>query len=172
MPIPYQKFLLIAEAWWAWHMLGGLANTLALFGVAVATCLLAPVRGAVWATVGATLTAVGGAAFGAGLAAEAASYAYAADLHSEELLTHVTEHPERYVTVILPGLALMTLGAIVISVALWRARTVPLWVPITLLAGTVLPLVTPWSTAGSVIGLAATVATVAIGWYAWRPTSI
>lgn len=170
--IPYATFSRIHEAWWAWHMFGGLANTLMAVTAAIAVCMLAPRRGAAWATVGATAILLGGLFFGAGVAAEGAAMGYAGDPHAlprqagAALLKHINEHPERYVAAIIPGLILSTLGLLLISVALWRAETVPRWVPIALLAGTVLDFFAPMSI-GWIPGLLQAVATLAIAWYVW-----
>jgi hypothetical protein len=170
--IPYATFSRIHEAWWAWHLFGGLANTLLAVTLAIAVCVLAPRRGAVWATVGAAATLLGGLFFGAGVAAEGAAMGYAGDPRAlprqagAALLKHINDHPERYVAAIIPGLILSTLGLLVISVALWRAGTVGRWVPITLLAGTVLDFFAPMKI-GWVPGLLQSVAIIAIGWYVW-----
>jgi hypothetical protein len=170
--IPYATFTRIHETWWAWHLFGGLANTLMAVSLAVAVCVLAPRRGAVWATVGAAATLLGGLFFGAGVAAEGASMGYAGDPHAvprqagAALLKYVNDHPERYVAAILPGLILSTVGLLLISVALWRARSVPLWVPIALFAGTVLDFAAPISV-GWIAALPQVVGVIAIGWYVW-----
>lgn len=171
-PIAYATFTRIHEAWWAWHLFGGLANTLMAVAVAIAVCILAPQRGAVWATVGAAATVLGGLFFGAGVAAEGAAMGYAGDPQAlprragAALLTYINDHPERYVAAILPGLILSTLGLLLISVALWRARSVPRWVPLALVVGTVLDFTAPISI-GWVAGLPQVVGVIAIGWYVW-----
>lgn len=141
----------------------------------VAVCLLARSRGAAWALTGATTVVLGAAAFGAGIAGEGVSYAYATDPAAVPasaggpLLAYMGEHPERYVVGILPGLALLTVGTILLSVALLRARAVPLPIPITLVAGTVFGLAVPFGIVGFAVStLTVTVPMLAIGWYAAR----
>lgn len=168
-PIPYATFSPIHEAWWAWHLFGGLANTLMCVTLAVAACVLAPGRGRVWAAIGAAATVLGGLLFGAGVAAEGAAMGYAGNPRAlpqeagAALLRYMNEHPESYVVPILPGLILSTLGFLLIAMALWRARTVPGWIPAALFAGTVLGFAAPISV-GWIAGLPQLVACLAIAW--------
>jgi hypothetical protein len=174
--IPYDDFSPIHESWWAWHMFGGLANTLMMVALAIAACVLAQRRGAVWANVGAATTLLGGLLFGAAVAAEGAAMGYAGDPDAlprqagAALLRYINDHPEMYVVPIIPGLVLSTLGPILISVALWRARSVPSWIPIALFAGTVAGFFAPMKI-GWIAGIPAAVATIAIGWYVWSNQS-
>ncbi|MFL6089388.1 MAG: hypothetical protein ACJ71Z_04515 [Aeromicrobium sp.] len=171
-PIPYGTFSRIHGAWWAWHLFGGLANTLMAVSVAIGVCMLARHRGAVWATIGAAATVLGGMFFGAGVAAEGAAMGYAGDAHAlppqagAALLKYINEEPGRYVVAILPGLILSSLGLLLISLALWISRSVPQWVPIALFAGTVLDFFAPISI-GWIAGLPQVVGVLAIGWYVW-----
>lgn len=174
--IPYDDFSRIHDSWWAWHMFGGLANTLMMVALAIAACVLARRRGAVWATAGAATTLLGGLLFGAAVAAEGAAMGYAGDPDAltpqagGALLEYINEHPELYVAPIIPGLVLSTLGPILISVALWRARSVPSWIPILLFVGTIAGLFAPMQI-GWIAGIPASVATIAIGWYVWANRS-
>ena len=67
------------------------------------------------------------------------------------------------------GALLVALGSLVLAVALWRARTVPRWVPVlgalTAIAGIVMP---PDTIVGLVAEAASSATTIALGWYAWR----
>jgi hypothetical protein len=67
------------------------------------------------------------------------------------------------------GALLIAVGSLVIAVALWRARTVPRWVPIvgavSAVATVMLP---PDGAAGLVAEAASSASTIAIGWYARR----
>ena len=67
------------------------------------------------------------------------------------------------------GALLVAIGSLVLAVALWRARTVPRWLPIagalTAVATIVIP---PSSALGLVAEAASSVTTVAVGWYAWQ----
>ena len=174
--IPYDDFSPIRESWWAWHMFGGLANTLMMVALAIAACMLAQRRGAAWANAGAAATLLGGLLFGAGVAAEGAAMGYAGNSEAlprqagAALLSFINDHPQLYVAPLLPGLLLSTLGPMLISVALWRARSVPSWIPIALLVGTVAGFATPIQL-GWIAGIPAAVATIAIGWYLWKESA-
>jgi hypothetical protein len=171
--IPYDEFSTIHESWWAWHMFGGLANTLMMVALAIAACVLAQRRGAAWANVGAAATLLGGLLFGAGVAAEGAAMGYAGNPEAlprqagAALLRYIDQHPDMYVAPLLPGLLLSTLGPMLISVALWRARSVPSWIPLALLLGTVAGFAAPMQI-GWIVGIPAAVASIAIGWHVWK----
>jgi hypothetical protein len=70
------------------------------------------------------------------------------------------------VSALIPGFILSTLGLLLISVALWRARSVPRWVPVALFAGTVLDFFAPPGV-GWLAELPQVVGAIAIGWYVW-----
>jgi hypothetical protein len=170
--IPYGKFTGIHESWWAWHMFGGLSNTLMMVTLAIAACMLVQKRGAAWANIGAATTLLGGLLFGAAVAAEGAAMGYAGNPAAlsrqagATLLSYINHHPEMYVAPIIPGLVLSTLGPMFISLALWIARSVPSWIPIALFVGTVAGFFAPMQI-GWIIGIPASVASIAIGWHVW-----
>lgn len=175
-PIPYAEFSPIHHGWWAWHMFGGLANTIMTISLAIATCMLVQKRGAMWATIGAVMTLLGGVLFGAGVAAEGAAMGYAGDpaglpqRSGQLLLTYINDHPQMYVAPILPGVILSTLGPVLISIALIRARSIPVWVPIALLVGTAWDFAAPIRT-GWVAAIPVVAAAIAISWFLWRDAS-
>jgi len=153
-------------------MFGGLANTIMTISLAIATCVLVQKRGSVWATVGAASTLLGGLLFGAGVAAEGAAMGYAGDPAAlspqagQALLTYINHHPQFYVASIAPGYMLSTLGAVVISVALIRARSVPLWIPLALLVGTAADFAAPIQF-GWIAAVPLVLAFVGMGWFVW-----
>jgi hypothetical protein len=171
----YQQLAPIREAWWAFHMFGGLGTAVSVIAAALAVCMLARTRGAVWATAAAAVATTGALLFGAGAAGEATIFPYATDPAAlppgsgTTLVGYVNTHPDLYVTVLLPGLVLMGIGSVLMSVALWRAHAVPYWIPIVFVAGTVIGFLGPsFGILGVLCGLPSTVALVAIGWYVWR----
>jgi hypothetical protein len=129
----------------AW--LGGIADGLAFAAIGVAlglaVCLLAPVRGAVWANVGAVLTGIGGVAFCAGIASFGSFAWYATETSAipaeagSTLMTYAVDHPGHLLGLQMLGFALSTIGSLVLMVALWRTRSVPRWLPIAYLVLTV-----------------------------------
>ena len=67
----------------------------------------------------------------------------------------------------LPGAVLVAVGTVVQAVGLPRSRALPRWVPILSLT-IVLTFVTPGRGVGLVVDLAVALASVAIGYFAWR----
>lgn len=172
--VPYGEFLPLRDAWWAVHFFAGAAMALGFIALAVAACLLARRRGAAWATAGAAVMIPGSLLLGAGLAGEGVAFGYAANpaavpaAQGTDLLAYMFEHAGPYLVGILAGLALVTIGGLLIAVGLIRARSVPLWVPISLIIGTLLLATTPHAITW-LATLPATIAAIAIGWHAWRP---
>jgi hypothetical protein len=161
------------HAWWAWHMFGGLANTLMTVSLAIAVCVLVQKRGAMWANAGAVMTLLGGLLFGAGVAAEGASMGYAGDpaalsrRSGQMLLTYMNHHPQMYVAPILPGLILSTVGPVLMCIALIRARSIPVWIPLALLVGTAWDFAAPIQ-AGWIAAVPTIAAAIGISWFLWR----
>jgi hypothetical protein len=161
----------IRTSWWAWHLFGGLGVAAAAIAVALAVCLLVPARGATWATLGALLTALGGLAFYGGVAAEGVLGAYATDPEAlpaqsgTTLLTFIDDNFEPIGVVLIPGLALLTLGPLLLAVALWRSRSVPRWLPLMFALTNVAGF--PLST-GVVADSAFAATLVAIAWSLWH----
>lgn len=88
------------------------------------------------ATIGAAATTLGGITFAMGAFGFAAVSWYATDTAAisvpagTKLLDYTVDHPEHGMVVQMAGFLLFTLGSILLLVALIRARTVPLWLPI------------------------------------------
>jgi MFS family permease len=161
-------------AWWAWHIFGSIGTAVSVFAVSLAVLLLAPRRGAAWATAGAIITSLGALAFVAGASAEGVVLSYATDADALDVETgrsfvdFVNENPDQVAAIIIPGFLLMTLGAFLLAAALWRAGTVPRWLPVALGVGNVAMFVAPWGTASRIVGVVFTAIILAIGWYLWR----
>ena len=143
---PYDRLVEIRTTWWAMHFFGGVA--VVLLSVAVGACgvVLCRDRGRVWAAMTAVLLTLGGALFGAGLAAEGASMAYGAatGIAGQQVVDHIFASPGWYLAGIGPGGALQALGTVTLCVALWRARAVPRWLVGVLLVGLVVGAVWPF----------------------------
>lgn len=177
--LPYDVFAPIREEWWAWHLFAALATILGMVALAIAACVLVSRRGAGLATAGAVATVLGALSWSSGIAGEAAVFGYAGDpkaLPSADtraaflMYVHHTDN-NRYSLPIIAGIVLYSIGFILIAIALWRAGSVPRWVPVALVAGTVLNAAVPWGLMWSLLRLIANVGGVAIGWYAWRHTA-
>jgi hypothetical protein len=160
---------------WSFFLVAGVQLVVGACAAAVAAWLLVPARGARWANVGGSLVWLGAAMYGVGIGGWATVYYFATDpaaldpATAARLIDHVNDDTARMLAVPIGGALLVALGSIVLAVALWRARTVPRWVPIlgvlTAVTGIVIP---PDTVAGVIAEAASSATTVAIGWYAWR----
>lgn len=137
------------EAWWAWSVVGGLLGIAVLaVALSLAACLLAPDRGAGWATAGAVLTTLGGLAAYGGVAADGILYAYLTDpavvdpAAATPIVAAIAADPSGD-ALLLPAYLLFIAGSLVLALALWRARTVPRWLTATFAALNVLGVLIP-----------------------------
>lgn len=172
----YARVEPIRDFFWAWHVFAGTNLALGIPALAIAGWLLVPARGSGLATVGGAMMWVGTALYGVGLGGLATVFYFgsARDAIGAEagtrLLDHVNDQVARLYGPLLAGAALVALGTVMLAVALWRARSVPRWVPV-LLATIPLTFVLPTSgLVGLVVELPTAIGSIALGWYAWRRT--
>jgi hypothetical protein len=161
------------DAAWLGALIDGLAFAAMGVTLGFAVCLLAPTRGAIWANVGAVLTGFGGVAFCAGMASfgSLAWYATNTDTMSVEsgtaLMTYIENNPGHVLGPQMAGFLLTTLGSLALMVALWRARSVPRWLPIAYLVLTI----GVFATDGVVLNLVQAVQTllvIPVAYYAYN----
>jgi hypothetical protein len=126
----YDKLLEVRDTAWAAMLVDGFAY--AAVGVTLGLCMLhlARTRGRVAALVGAVLTTAGGILFamGAGAFATFAWFATAPGLPDgagQALVDYANDHVGHVVGVDMAGFVTFTLGTLVLSAALIRARAVP-----------------------------------------------
>jgi len=158
-----------------WGLLGGLA----VMGVvhvpvqAIATMILVRARGSVWATVGACLMWVGIGLQATGVAGWASAYFYPTDPSLEEsigsaVIEAANNDQGHLFGFLVPGALLVIVGTVLQCVGLFRARVVPVWVPVALLF-TVLTLVVPGDGAlGLVTAIPMAVGAIGLGYFAVR----
>ena len=126
----------IRDAMWRTILVDGVAYALVGITLGIVVCGFARSRGAIWATVGAALTTLGGIAFAMGEYAFVSLSWYATEpdalstAQGSKLLDHVVDHPEHGIVVQMAGFAAITLGTLALMVALLRARAVPTWLPV------------------------------------------
>lgn len=107
--------------------------------LSIVVCALVRSRGVVWATIGSVLTTLGGITFAMGEFGFATLSWYATETDAipveagTTLMAYTVDHPEHGMVVQMAGFLLFTLGPILLLVALIRARSVALWLPIALL---------------------------------------
>ena len=161
---------------WSFFVIAGINLIVGACAVAVAGLILTPARGAHWATVGAGLVWLGAATYGVGTGTWAASYYVATQpplgaaqgTALVERINHDTLHMH---VVPISGAALVLMGSLVMSVGVWRARSIPRWiVGAGVVASLATFLVAPSTIAGITAEAVSSATAIAIGWYAWRRT--
>jgi hypothetical protein len=174
--LPFEGVRSHRGGWLTWHLLDGLGTALVMIGLAFAVCVLVQARGARWATVGAALAVLGGLLFSAGSVSFGLLGAYATESDAlraaagQGLIDYVNEEGGPGLGVVVPGFLIMTLGQLLLAVALWRARTVPVWLPSAIVAAQVVLFVAE----GLVSGLTLAALAVLYGqvaWQVWRTPS-
>ena len=126
----------IRDAMWGAIVVDALAFAVVGLSLSIVVCGLARARGAVWASVGAVVTTLGGIGLAMGEFGFASLSWYATDTDAvsvaegTKLLEYSVDHPEHGMVVQMAGFLLFTIGSILLLVALIRARSVPLWLPI------------------------------------------
>jgi hypothetical protein len=160
---------------WTFFAVAGVQLIVGACAAALAAWLLVPDRGARWATVGGGLVWLGAALYGVGIGGWAAVYYFATDhatlgsATAARLVDHVNDDSAHMLSVPIGGAVLIAVGSLLLAVALWRARTVPRWVPIVgALSAVATVLLPPDGPAGLVAEAASSASTIAIGWYAWQ----
>jgi hypothetical protein len=151
---------------WAFFVTAGVQLVVGASAAALAALLLARERGARWATIGGSLVWLGAAIYGVGIGGWATLYWFATDPRQFDRFNYDAAH---MMSVPIGGALLIAVGSLIIAVALWRARTVPRWVPIVgALSAVATVVLAPDGGAGLVAEAASSVTTIAMGWYAWR----
>jgi hypothetical protein len=156
---------------WAFFAVAGVQLVIGACAAAIAAMFLAPNR---WGTVGGSVVWLGAALYGVGIGGWAAAYYFGTDPSlapgtAAALIDRINDDTAHVLVVPIAGALLIGLGTLVLAVALWRARSVPRWVPIAgALAAVATIVIPPDNPAGIVSEAASSVTTIAIGWYAWR----
>lgn len=106
---------------------------------ALATMLLARRRGSAWATVGGAIMWVGCGLQAAGVAGWATAYFFPTDpsvdgAAGRAVVAAANADTGHLFALMIPGAVLVLVGTVLQCVGLFRARTVPVWVPVALLA--------------------------------------
>ena len=143
---------------------------------AIATMILVRARGSVWATVGACLMWVGIGLQATGVAGWASAYYYPTDPSLEKsvgsaVIEAANNDQAHLFAFLIPGALMVVVGTVLQCVGLFRARVVPVWVPIALLF-TVLTFVVPGDGAlGLVTSIPMAVGAIGLGYFAVRSVS-
>jgi hypothetical protein len=165
------------DLWWG--LLTGLAIC-AILGTtlqAVAALYLVRRRGSTWATIGAALLIVGITAQGVGVAGWATAYFFPTDplldaAAGQQAFEVVNDNISYIFAVMITGAALALLGQIAQAVGLIRAKVVPIWIPIGLMTAILTFLIPGNGVVGLITALPMAISACALGWYAYRKTSV
>jgi hypothetical protein len=124
------------DAAWLGLVIDGLGFATIAVALGLAVCRLAPARGSAWANIGTVVTGLGGVAFCAGNVAFGSFAWYATNTDAvpadagTALMAYSKDNPGHLMGLQGAGFLLATLGSLLLMVALWRARSVPRWLPI------------------------------------------
>jgi hypothetical protein len=158
---------------WAFFTLAGVQLVVGICAAALAGWILAPGR---WATVGGAVMCLGAALYAVGIGGWAAVYYFGADAGTlgpaaaTRLIDHYNADAAHMLAVPIGGAVLVLIGGLLLSVALWRARSVPRWVPVvSAVASVATMLLPPDAVPGFVAECASSATMIALGWYVLRP---
>jgi hypothetical protein len=162
----------------AWLVFAAVNLVVGVTTLALAGWLLVPTRGFVPATLGAVLMWSGCALYAVGVGAVAGAYYFATEpavldaAVSARLLDHMHDSLLSVWGAVLAGGGVMVVGQVLLGVGLWRARTVPRWVPV-LLWTLPLTFVLPSSgLPGLLVGVPVAAGGLAVAWYLWRGVAV
>jgi len=165
------------DLWWALVTAVGVLLAISVPIQALLTMLLTTARGSTWATVGGVLMWIGAGLQAAGLGGWASAYFFPTDPDvgsaAGTAVIEAANADEAHLLGLVPiGMALVVLGTIAQSVGLFRARSVPVWVPVAMLS-VVLMFIVPGFGAQSLIGsVPMAFATISIAVFAVRRTQL
>lgn len=165
------------DLWWG--LLGGL-SVVGVINVtlqAVATMFLVRGRGSVWATVGGSLMWLGITLQATGVAGWASAYFYPTDPSLERDVGHAVieaanSDQGHLFAFLIAGALLVVVGTVLQCVGLFRARVVPVWVPIALLF-TVVTFIIPGNGAlGLITSVPMAAGAIGLAYFAWRSVTV
>jgi hypothetical protein len=173
--LSYETLAAHRDAAWLGAIIDGVATAAIGITLGLAVCLLARRRGAVLATVGSVVAGLGGVLFCAAIVSFGTLTWYVTDTGAlaaptgTAMMTYVEDNLGHVAAVQAPGFLLFTLGALLLMVALWRARAVPMWLPIAYVVLTVGVFVLD-GTAINVVQAVQTLLLAVVSWFLLRAT--
>ena len=147
--IGYAAVAPIRDAFWAGILLDGLAMVAVTLGLSLVVHGLVDRNGWVLATVGAVLAVAGGVAFALGgfgyatLAWHVTDASVVDPAAGAAVLESAIENPTHSLVVQIAGFLAMTLGMVLLALALVRSASVPRWLPAVVIATALLAFVVP-----------------------------
>jgi hypothetical protein len=162
-------------AFWSFLLAAGVNLAVGTTALAVAGMSLVRQRGAVWATLGAASMWLGAGLYAVGIGNWAGMFVTATrpvvldQSTGRDLVDAINTDVLLMWAAPGGGAALVAIGTVLLAVGLWRARSVPRWIPTVAAVGIVASFLIPTS---GLVGLFVegpiAVSSLAIGWYAWR----
>lgn len=161
------------DLWWGVVTAVGVLLAISVPLQALLTMLLVPARGAGWATTGGVLMWIGSGLQAAGLGGWAAAYYFPTDpgigAAAGSAVIEAANADQAHLLGLVPaGMALVVLGTIAQSVGLFRARSIPRWVPTILLSAVLMFVVPGFGLQSLVFSVPSGAATLAIAVLAVR----
>jgi hypothetical protein len=175
--LSYASLAASRDAAWQGRLVTTIGYGIAGFSLALAACLLVRRRGASWATIGAALVTVGGVLFAGveyaiGVLGWYATATEAVPAPTGTSLMAYVEHNMAHLAVAdALGFLLLTLGTLLICVALWRSRAVPRWLPAFMAAATLAQFAPVTERLLDVVQIAVMSGCLAVAWFAGRPVA-
>jgi hypothetical protein len=159
---------------WVAATFGSALNAMGLVALLLAVCVLVRGKGATWATVALATGGLGTFLYAVSAAAPMqvlglGKQTVITPAQTTSLIDYLSKHDHIQASVAFPGFLLLLVAQIAVAVALFRARVLPLWVPIVFIVGAVLEVV--FASGGLLTAVSTvpeTAAMVAIGWYAYK----
>jgi hypothetical protein len=170
----YAQLEPIRDFLWAFFIFAGVNVIVGNVAGALAGWQLVSARGAAWTTVGGALMGLGAAIYGVGIGGWATIVYYVTNptaidpARGSLLLDYVFNDVPRLFGAVIPGGLLVMIGTVCLAIGLWRARTVPRWVPILLASLLVTLFLQTRGTIGLVAELPHLVASMGMAWFIWQ----
>lgn len=161
------------DAWWGILTAYGVLLAVAVPLQALITMLLVRARGSRWATAGGVLLWFGAVFQCAGLCGWAAAYFFPTDpdvpASAGTAVIEAANADEAHLLALVPiGMALMVLGGICQAVGLFRAKVVPVWIPVAVLFVLLIFVVPGFGPASLITSVPQAAAACGLAWCAVR----
>jgi hypothetical protein len=139
----YDELAPVRDGIWTSILVDSLAFAAVAIGLSLVVAQVTPTRGSVLANIGAVVATVGGVLFAMGAFAFAMFTWYVTDpavlpiADGTRVLEYAVANPEHGMLLQMGGFLLYTLGTLFLAAALFRARSVPRWLPIGMIVLTI-----------------------------------
>lgn len=163
----------IRELWWGLLMFLSSALILNVAAQAIVTMVLVRHRGATWVTVGGVVMIVGATLQAVGVAAWAATYYFPTDSSLDPAVGKAAfdaanNDAAHMFGVMIPGAMLVILGTVFQVVGMFRSRALPRWIPVLALTVGLTFFIEGNGWMGLLSSIPLAVTTIGLAYYAWR----